>query len=152
MSISRRDFFKISALPVFTSLALSRESVGQTNGSNNDSSDVLNDRLMTLRAADFRYQIGSKFKLLAEGVTLNAVLTEVKKAESSGANQSNNTSGDLEDLKCFSLTFKLNGVNPGKQATYKVKHHILGDFQLFLVPGSLGSRQPSLIAIINRSR
>lgn len=106
---------------------------------------------MTLRAADFRNQIGSRFKLSADGVTLNSVLTEVKKIESSGANQSTQPSNNLEDFKCFSLTFKLAGTTPLKQATYKIKHGILGDFHLFLVPGSLVVNKPMLLAVINRS-
>jgi hypothetical protein len=152
MSISRRDFFKISALPVFASIALSREGMGQTPRLNTDSSPVHDDRLMTLRAADFRNQIGSRFKFSVDNVVRAGVLIEVKNFETPNANQSlANTSSNSEDSKCFSLSFKLVGLSALKQATYKVTHDILGDFQLFLAPGALKARQPLLIAVINRS-
>ena len=142
MLISRRNFFRISVLPAIASLAPSASLFGQ-------SADVSNDRLMTLRSEHFRYQIGSKFKLSDGKVARQAVLTDVKKIESSVENKS--TDGDSTDLKCFSLTFRLVGANPVKQATYDIRHNILGNFQLFLVPGSLSTNQPLLIAVINRS-
>ena len=142
MLISRRNFFRISALPVLASFAPSVSLFGQ-------SADVFNDRLMTLRSGDFCNQIGTKFKLTDGGLSRQAVLTDVKKFASSGANQFGNE--DSSDLKCFSLTFRLIGSMPAEQATFTVKHGILGDFQLFLVPGKLSASQPILTAVVNRS-
>jgi hypothetical protein len=143
MLISRRSFFRISVLPALVSIAPSGLIFGQND-------DLANDRLMSLRSGDFRNQIGSKFKLSEDGATAarQFVLTEVKKAEASGARQSGG--GDDSDLKCFSLNFRLVGAGSVKQATYTIKHNILGNFQLFLVPGAVSASQSSLVAIINR--
>jgi hypothetical protein len=143
MLISRRSFFRISVLPALVSLAPSISVFGQND-------DLANDRLMSLRSGDFRNQIGSKFKFSEDGAAASRqfVLTEVKKTEASGARQS--AAGDDSNLKCFSLTFRLVGAGSVKQATYTIRHSILGDFQLFLVPGAISASQSSLVAIINR--
>jgi hypothetical protein len=142
MLISRRNFFRISVLPAIAAVAPSVSLFGQTG-------EITDDRLMTLRSEDFRRQIGSKFKLAVGGVSRQAVLAEVKKIEATGENQSVNA--DPSDLKCFSLTFRMVGTNPVKQATYDVRHGILGNFYLFLVPGVLSPSQLLLIAVINRN-
>lgn len=142
MSISRRNFFRISVLPALVSLAPSISIFGQRD-------QVTNDRLLALHSGDFRNQIGTKFKL-SDGASAvrQAVLTAVNKIEVSGAARTG-VSNDY-DWKCFSLNFRLVGGNRLKQATYAINHGILGEFQLFLVPGAVQSNQASLVAIINR--
>ncbi|HEX8637341.1 MAG TPA: hypothetical protein VF692_04715 [Pyrinomonadaceae bacterium] len=142
MLISRRNFFRISVLPAIASLAPGISIFGQT-------AEISDDRLMTLRSEDFRRQIGTKFKMAVGSVSRQAVLTDVKKIESTGGNQSVNA--DPSDLKCFSLTFQMIGSTPVEQATYAVRHGILGNFSMFLVPGMLSPTQPLLVAVINRS-
>lgn len=142
MLISRRNFLRIGVLPAIASLAPAISIFGQTI-------EISDDRLMTLRSEDFRRQIGTKFKLAVGSISRQAVLTDVKKIEATVGNQSVNA--DPSDLKCFSLTFQMIGTSPVDQATFAVRHGILGNFQLFLVPGVLSPSQPLLIAVINRS-
>ena len=143
MLISRRNFFRLSVLPAIASLAPSVSIFGQAG-------EVSDDRLMTLRSEDFRRQIGTKFKLSVGNAARQAVLIDVQESETTGETKSVNA--DPSDLKCFSLTFRMIGDSPVGQATYAIRHGILGNFQLFLVPGALSVSRPLLVAVINRSR
>ena len=153
MSIPRRKFFKIGAFSVLASLALGSrnfaESVAKSNGDFTSADSA--DRLLNLRAGDFRKQIGSRFEFSDGNYIRMATLTEVKGAKASDAKQINsNSEFDPLDFKCYSLTFQLSKPVPATQATYQVSHSILGKFKLFSVPGKVAAGEFLLVAVVNR--
>jgi len=149
--MSRRNFFKVGGLSAITSLVLIRPNFGQTSASGGFfGKRLFTDQLMKLRDADFRLQIGSTFNFFAEDVLTQAVLTDVKAFPSPTDTSARSTTGKSSDSKCFSLRFEIASADPLQQATYDVRHDVLGSFQLFLVPGAAPNGQHLLHAVINR--
>ena len=144
MSISRRNFFKIGGLSAVTAFVLGKPAFGQTGAVGRS---VLADQLAGLLGRDFRAQIGSTFNFYAGTVLTQAVLTDVNTFANSSARK-----GAVQKTNsgCFSLRFEVASSDPLEQATYDVRHDVLGNFPLFLVPGAAANGQHLLHAVLNR--
>lgn len=144
MSISRRNFFKVGGISAVTAIVLGKPVLGQ---SRKFSGSRPKDQLMSLLNEDFRLQIGSTFNLYAGGSLTQAVLTSV---DTFTDKATRNRKNRRMSVSCFSLRFEVASDSRLEQATYDVRHDVLGNFPLFLVPGAAANGQHLLHAVLNR--
>jgi hypothetical protein len=155
MNTTRRNFIKSSAFAaffagtgLFSSLASASEnSVAQGELSN----DVLGDRLSYLTSEDFKKHIGTQFSLIREEEVITAQLLGITQTIRPIKIAQHLSGGSRRKLtrETFTLSFQTL-TDDFSQATYQVWHPNLGQFDLFLVPGSKQGDQIFINAVINR--
>ena len=151
MNISRRNFIKLGSAAAFvgTNFLVPVSALGQKTdgGLGALSPEALADPFFYLTAADFKKYAGTEFLLFTETGAIAAVLSNVTqvKAAKSARRVSKNSSQPVAET--FSLSFNL-PTEGFTQATYRLQHPNLGEFDLFLVPEA---RSKFLLhAVINR--
>lgn len=155
MNTTRRNFIKSSAFAAFfagTGLFSSLASASENSVAPGElPDDVLRDRLFYLTSEDFKKYIGAQFSLIRENDVSTAQLLGVTQTIRP-VRIARNPSGESRRKlmrETFTLSFRvLNG--DFSQATYQVWHPNLGQFDLFLVPGSKQGEQIFINAVINR--
>ncbi len=151
MNISRRNFIKLGSAAAFVGtnfLTLVAVTGQKTPGSLGTlPPEILDDPLFYLTAADFKNYIGTEFLLFTETGAIAAVLSNVTqlKTTKSARRVGRNLSQPVAEN--FSLSFNMPAEGT-TQATYRVQHPRLGEFDLFLVPEANGKFL--LHAVINR--
>lgn len=111
------------------------------------SPEALADPFFYLTAEDFKKYAGTEFLLFTETGAIAAVLSDVTqiKAAKSASRAGRKSSQPVAET--FSLSFNL-PTEGFTQATYRLQHPNLGEFDLFLVPEA--SSKFLLYAVINR--
>ena len=152
MNISRRNFIGLSSAALFagtnflTPVSAAEQKTHSSFGGL--SAEVLDDLLFYLTGADFKKYVGKEFLLTYETGAVIAVLknvTQVEPAKSGNSEKKNYQEQPIAEI--FTLSFQL-PMSGFKQATYRVQHSKLGEFNLFLVPEARSKFL--LYAIINR--
>lgn len=150
MKISRRNFIKLGsgAALVGTNLLTPFAAPGQnTNSLRSLPMEALDDPFFFLTAADFRKYAGTEFLLFTETGAIVAVLSDVTQIKAAKPARRGKNNSSQPRAETFSLSFNL----PAEglpQATYRLQHPNLGEFDLFLVPEA--DSKTSLHAVINR--
>ena len=155
MNTSRRNFIKIGALTgIFTgtNLLTSVFSFAQEKSAFGElPSEVLGDPFLYLTAAEFRKHLDTEFSVLTEEVETIAVLSKVTQIRHpvKSTRGSGNSIRRKPTPENFVLSFRL-PKSGFPQATSNLRHTHLGQFDLFLVPGSNENDENLLHAVINR--
>ena len=151
MNISRRNFIKLGSAAAFvgTSFLTPVAATGQkTHGSLSAlPPEALDDPLFYLRAADFKKYIGTEFLLFTETGAIAAILSDVTQHKTIKSIRRLGKNSNQPGAEMFSLSFNL-PKEGFTQATYRLQHAGLGEFDLFLVPEA--SDKFLLHAVINR--
>ena len=151
MNISRRNFIKLGSAAAFvgTNFLMPVSAPGQKTdgGFGALSPEALADPFFYLTAEDFKKYAGTEFLLFTETGAIAAVLSDVTqiKAAKSASRAGRKSSQPVAET--FSLSFNL-PTEGFTQATYRLQHPNLGEFDLFLVPEA--SSKFLLYAVINR--
>jgi hypothetical protein len=155
MNTTRRNFIRASAFAAFfagTGLFSSLASASENSVAPGElPNDALGNRLFYLTSEDFKKYIGAQFSLTRENDVTTAQLMGVTQTIRPNKIAQNLSGGSRRKLmrETFTLSFQsLNG--DFSQATYQIWHPNLGQFDLFLVPGSKQGEQISINAVINR--
>ncbi|MDQ3130916.1 MAG: twin-arginine translocation signal domain-containing protein [Acidobacteriota bacterium] len=145
MKFSRRHFIKLGGATAAAIFGFGSFTFGQKNSVTGDDfpAEMFADPLYGHGADNFRKYLGTEFSLMTKSETITAVLADVK----SSVVGKNKKFGNKR-AECFTLSFNLPSDAP--QATYKVLHPNLGNFDLFLVPGKSDEADSLLHAVINR--
>lgn len=128
MKFTRRNFVKLGGFAVLAGITLPNSAFGQISK---------NNILANLTTESFRGLVGSEFYILSENLSMPSVLVKVQDFPAA-----------TETGECFALTFEVKALRV-EQATYRVFHPELGNFELFMTEGKNGRRK-ALMAIINR--
>lgn len=128
MKFTRRNFVKLGGFAVLAGITLPNSAFGQISE---------NNILANLTTESFRDLVGSEFYVLSENLSTPSILVKVQDFPAA-----------TETGECFALTFAVKAKRI-KQATYRVFHPELGNFELFMTEGKSG-RSNALIALINR--
>lgn len=109
--------------------------------------EVQADPFFRLTAADFKKYAGTGFLLFTETGAISVVLSDVTQTKAAKLSRRVSKNSSKPVAETFSLSFNLptEGLN---QATYRLQHPGLGEFDLFLVPEA--SSKSVLHAVINR--
>lgn len=152
MTITRRKFLRAgafvalsAAVPLNTALIVAGQEVRQRELDNPINPVPLQsqDPLAYYTKSAFSSHVNSIFRLHTGYSTVDVTLVRVEDLAPEAAN----ASGGRE---CFSLLFVGESVAL-RQGTYRVEHHSLGSFALFLVPGGPDKHgAQSYVATINR--
>ena len=151
MSISRRNFIKLGSAAAFvgTSFLLPVAATGQKTSGSLEAlpPEALADPFFYLTAADFKKHAGTEFLLFTETGAVAAVLSDVTQVKEAKSVSRGGKKSSQPVAETFSLSFNLpsEGLT---QATYRLQHPNLGEFDLFLVPEA--SSKFLLHAVINR--
>jgi hypothetical protein len=151
MKISRRNFIKLGSAAAFvgTNFVMPVSALGQkTPGSLGVlSPEALDDPFFYLTAADFKKYTGTEFLLFTETGAIAAVLSNVTQIKAAKSASRAGRKSNQPVAETFSLSFGL-PIEGFTQATYRVQHLNLGEFDLFLVPEA--NSKFLLHAVINR--
>ena len=109
--------------------------------------EALEDPFFYLTAEDFKKYAGTKFLLFTETGAIEAVLSDVTQIKTAKFARRAGKKSNKPVAETFSLSFNLSTEGYG-QATYRLQHLNLGEFDLFLVPEA--NDKFSLHAVINR--
>lgn len=151
MKISRRNFIKLGGAVAFvgTNVLIPVSAAGQkTDGALETlPAEVLDDPFFYLTAEKFKQYAGTEFLLFTETGVTAAVLSDVTQIKASKSVRRVSKKPSQPVAETFSLSFNLprEGFT---QATYRLQHSSLGEFDLFLVPEA--NSKFSLHAVINR--
>ncbi len=150
MSISRRNFIKLggAAALVGANFLKPVSAAGQkTDSLNALPAEVLDDPFFYLTADDFKKYAGTEFTLFTETGAITVVLSKVAQEKSAKIDRRAKKGSSKPGAETFSLSFNLptEGLT---QATYRIQHPSLGEFDLFLVPEA--DSKSLLYAVINR--
>lgn len=151
MNISRRNFIKLGGAAAFvgTNLLMPVLANGQkTSGSLSVlPMEALADPFFYLTAEDFKKYVGAEFLLFTETGAIPAVLSDVTQVKAAKSARRAARKSSQPVAETFSLSFNL-PTEGFQQATYRLQHPNLGEFDLFLVPEA--SSKFLLHAVINR--
>lgn len=155
MKTTRRNFIKaaaIAALFAGTDMFASLGSAAETNDPFAQiPSETLADPFYFLTAEDFKKLIEANFSIIAgNSVTTAQLLKVTQTVRPTASTQSSATTAPRTVTKeTFTLTFRSVSGN-FSQVTYRLWHPNLGQFNLFLVPGTKVGGKTTLNAVINR--
>lgn len=154
MKTTRRNFIKASVFAaVFAGNGLaSRVFAAQPSAVSDElPREVLADRLFYLTSEDFKRQIGAPFSLIREKEVFAAELSSVTQTVRPPKIAQHLYGGSRRKLtkETFTLSFR-SATEDFSQGTYQVWHPALGQFDLFLVPGTGEAGQVLVHAVINR--
>ena len=151
MNISRRNFIKLGSAAVFvgTNFLMPVLATGQKTDGSLEAlpAEALADPFFRLTAADFRKYEGTEFLLFTETGATAAVLSEVTQIKAAKSGSRAGKKSNQFAAETFSLSFNL-PTEDFTQATYRLQHPNLGEFDLFLVPEA--NSKFLLHAVINR--
>jgi hypothetical protein len=151
MKISRRNFIKLGSAAAFvgTNFLMPVSAPGQKTdgGLGALSPEALADPFFYLTAADFKKYAGTEFLLFTETGAIAAVLLDVTQVQAAKSARRLSKNPSQPVAETFSLSFNL-PTEGYTQATYRLQHPNLGEFDLFLVPE--GRSKFLLHAVINR--
>lgn len=152
MNISRRNFIGLGSAAVFSGTnfltPVSAAEQKMHSGFGALSAEVIDDPLFYLTGADFKKHVGKEFLLTCEAGGIAGVLSNVTQIKAiKSDNSAKETSPQQPVAETFTLSFRL-PINDFRQATYRLWHPKLGEFDLFLVPEARSKFL--LYAVVNR--
>jgi hypothetical protein len=156
MNTSRRNFIKTGTLAavfagtnLFTVGFCSAQEKSAASGELPEK--VFGDPLLHLTAANFREYVGTEFSVLTDVGGAVAVLSNVTETQQSvePVRRFGDAFRRRTRAENFVLSFRVSA-SDFSQATYRLRHPNLGQFDLFLVPGSSENNENLLHAVINR--